>query len=89
MADEGAIAGSRGRRSGAVASSAGCHHVDERQVHQVHARCVAGVERSVPARKHRGEERAHEMDTVGGGVGRRRGGGELADLRRGEALEGA
>ena len=43
----------------------------------------------MPADEHRGEKRAHEMHAIGGGVGGGLARGELADLRAGEAREGA
>ena len=60
-----------------------------REVHQVHARSIARIDRRVFAREQRRQPRADEVDAVGRcvpvGIFPR----ELADLRTGEALEGA
>ena len=50
---------------------------------------VAGIDRRVAADEQRRQERADQMHAIGGGVGRGIAPGELADLRSGEALEGA
>ena len=84
-----ASGGSLVSRFGAVARERLRRPLLRRQIHEVHARAVARVDRHVRAGEQRREPRADEMDAIGRGVG---GGlvlGKLPDLRPGEALERA
>src|SRR4030095_1797253 len=57
------------------------------EIHQVHARGVAGIDRGVGAREQRGEKRADEMHASGRTIVLGRSLEEAPDLRTGEPLE--
>ena len=65
---DGAIAGSFAASPGAVASTRGVPPLPRREIHQVRARRVAGIDRRVAADQQRRQKRADQMNAIGGGV---------------------
>ena len=57
-------------------------------IHQVHARAIAGINRGILTSEHRREERRNEMDALRLGPSGRLEFGEAADLRASETLRG-